>query len=194
MKPRVPTLSAPKHVTMTDRVALARTQLVWPTVERGHPDELALDVLAAVLGQLDKENRLYRPLMYDKQLAANAGAFHSVSDLSGSFVVMITARPGNDLDDQEAFARWARDGRPGNFAEWRIYGPAGKSPPLWERSYLAVAVKEGWRFRHERFAGSTIRLRDGSPLQLAPRTRRFHGSSRRGPDPTSRTSWDCDGR
>jgi hypothetical protein len=83
-------------------------------------------------------------------------------------VILYGVFPGNDLDDQEAFDRWARDGRRGNFAEWRTYGPAGRSPPLWQRSYLAVALEEGWRFRHERFAGSTIRLPDGSPLQLAP--------------------------
>ena len=35
-----------------------------------HPDEPALDVLAAVLGGLPKENRLFRTLMYDRQLAA----------------------------------------------------------------------------------------------------------------------------
>ena len=59
-----------KHVTMTDQVSLPRAELVWPTVPRGHPDEPALDVLAAILGGLDKENRLFRALMYDRQLAA----------------------------------------------------------------------------------------------------------------------------
>jgi hypothetical protein len=83
-------------------------------------------------------------------------------------VVLYGVFPGNDLDDQEAFDKWARDGRPGNFAEWRTYGPRGHSRPLLERSYLAVAVEEGWKYRHERFAGATIRLPDGSPLQLAP--------------------------
>ena len=52
----------PKHVTMTDRVA----RCPGPSSSgrpspRGHDDEQALDVLAAVLGQLDKENRLFRP-------------------------------------------------------------------------------------------------------------------------------------
>lgn len=83
-------------------------------------------------------------------------------------VILYGVFPGNDLDDQEAFERWMRDGRPGNFAEWRTYGPSGRPPPLWQRSYLGVAIEEGWKYRHERFAGSTIRLPDGSPLQLAP--------------------------
>ncbi len=101
MAANVPKLDAPKHVTMTDRVALARAQLTWPTVERGNPDEKALDVLATVLGQLPKENRLFKALSYDRQLAANVFAFHPASALSGTFTVSITARPdqNGNLDE-----------------------------------------------------------------------------------------------
>ena len=101
LAPNVPKLAEPKHVTMTDRVALARAQLTWPTVERGNPDEKALDVLATVLGQLPKENRLFKALSYDRQLAANVFAFHPASALSGTFTVSITARPdqNGNLDE-----------------------------------------------------------------------------------------------
>lgn len=99
LAPRVPTLDAPKHVVITDKVALARTQLVWPTVALGDDDEAALDVLGSVLGQLDKENRLYKTLVYDKQLATSAVAFHNTSAISGTFVTMITARPRQTLDE-----------------------------------------------------------------------------------------------
>jgi zinc protease len=98
-KPDVPQLDESKHLTMTDRVSLARAQLVWPTVVRGDDDEPALDVLASVLGQLDKENRLFRALMYDQQLASNVRAFHSADALAGTFDVTITARPKQDLDE-----------------------------------------------------------------------------------------------
>jgi zinc protease len=101
---RVPELAESKHVKMTDRVALARAQLAIPTVPVGHPDEAALDVLATVLGQLDKENRLYKTLVYDKQLATSAFAGHQTSQLSGTFVVGITARPGQGLDELVALA------------------------------------------------------------------------------------------
>ncbi|MEI7920797.1 MAG: pitrilysin family protein [Planctomycetota bacterium] len=97
----VPALAAPKSVKMTDRVALARAQLTWPTVERGNPDEKPLDVLASVLGQLPKENRLFKALSYDRQLAASVMAFHPASVLSGTFTVSITARPdqNENLDE-----------------------------------------------------------------------------------------------
>src|SRR5262249_41573541 len=99
LKPEVPKLSGEKHVTMTDRVSQARAQLAWPSVERGHADEAALRGLAAVLGQLPKENRLYRELVFDKQLAVQASAQSRPSELAGTFDVMITARPGQKLDE-----------------------------------------------------------------------------------------------
>ena len=99
-KPEVPQrLDAPSCVTMTDRVALPKTELVWPTVPSGHPDEPALDMLAAVLGGLDKENRLYRALMYDRQLAAHVGAAHPTQMLAGTFQVSLYARPGQKPDE-----------------------------------------------------------------------------------------------
>jgi zinc protease len=56
-------------------------------------------ILAAVLGQLPRENRLYRTLVVDKQLAVQANAASRQSELRGSFVVTISARPGQRLDD-----------------------------------------------------------------------------------------------
>ena len=71
-QPSVPKLADAKHIRLTDAVSLPRAQLIWPTVPADHPDEPALDVLAAVLGGLPKENRLFRALMYDRQLAARS--------------------------------------------------------------------------------------------------------------------------
>jgi zinc protease len=97
--PAVPTLTAPKQISITDRVSLARAGLTWPTVTVGHPDEAALDVLASVLGQLDGENRLFKKLQYEKPLAAATVAFHPTNQLSGTFVVSLTAQKGGSLDE-----------------------------------------------------------------------------------------------
>ena len=98
-RPDVPSLSAPKHIRLTDAVSLPRAQLVWPTVPAGHPDEPALDMLAAVLGGLDKENRLFRELMYDRQLAASVSAAHPTHLLAGTFEVELYAHPDGKLDE-----------------------------------------------------------------------------------------------
>ncbi len=104
LMPKVPVLTESTTVALTDDVQLARTELVWPTVALGDPDEAALDALASILGQLPNENRLFRALQYDKQLAANASAFHFTSALAGTFSVTITPQRGQKLDDLIAIA------------------------------------------------------------------------------------------
>ena len=99
LTPNVPTLGESKSLTMTDAVQLSQATLVWPTVAQGNGDEAALDALAAILGQLPNENRLYRALVYDKPLAARAAAYHGTSVLSGTFNVSITPQKGKKLDD-----------------------------------------------------------------------------------------------
>ncbi|MFI5459509.1 MAG: M16 family metallopeptidase [Isosphaerales bacterium] len=98
-EPSVPSLSDSKHIRMTDAVSLPRAQLIWTTVPANHPDEPALDVLASILGGLPKENRLFRALIYDRQLAAEVEASHPTLLLSGTFEVELYARPGQKLDD-----------------------------------------------------------------------------------------------
>ena len=104
LEPRVPVLAGAKTLGLTDAVQLSRTQLVWPTVAVGDKDEAALDTLAAILGQLPNENRLFRALQYDKQLAANVSAYHFTSVLAGTFGVSITPQKGRNLDDLIAIA------------------------------------------------------------------------------------------
>ena len=61
-------------------------------------------MLGSVLGGLSGESRLYKKLMYEKPLAANASAFHSAEMLAGTFGVTITAQRGQSLDDLVAMA------------------------------------------------------------------------------------------
>jgi zinc protease len=68
-------------------------------VPANHPDEPALDILAAVLGGLPKENRLFRALIYDRHLAAQVGASHPTQLLSGTFQVDLYAQPGHALEE-----------------------------------------------------------------------------------------------
>ena len=70
LAPSVPKLAEPKHLTMTDASRFPGSSSSGRRSLAAIADEPALDVLAAVLGGLDKENRLFRALMYDRQLAA----------------------------------------------------------------------------------------------------------------------------
>ena len=101
LKADVPSLSAEAKARQDDRpghaspVSRSSGRRCPPT----DPDEPALDVLAAVLGGLDKENRLFRALMYDKQMAARVSAGHPTQKLSGTFEVTLFVRPGQDVEE-----------------------------------------------------------------------------------------------
>ena len=77
----------------------SRIELVWTTVPANHPDEPALDVLAAVLGGLAKESRLCRALQYDRPLATGVDASHPTKLMAGTFEIWLYVPPGQRLDE-----------------------------------------------------------------------------------------------
>lgn len=64
-----------------------------------HPDEAAIDVLAAVLGGDTRWNRLFRALTHDRQVATRVSASHPTHLLAGTFEVDLVARTGQNLDE-----------------------------------------------------------------------------------------------
>jgi len=99
--PAVPPLEQDLRVRMTDRVGLARLYLSWHTVPLYTADDAELDVLGDVLAG-GKTSRLYRRLVRDKQIAQDVVAAQNSRELAGSFMVVVTARPGQSLAELEA--------------------------------------------------------------------------------------------
>ncbi len=100
MKPSVPELKESKRIKMTDRVGLARLYLTWLTVPMLAEDDAELDVLGDVLAG-GKTSRLYRRLVRDEQIAQDVMAGQDSGEISGSFSITATARPGKTLPDVE---------------------------------------------------------------------------------------------
>jgi zinc protease len=98
LKPNRLISNGSKYVSRSEHVSHPQTRLSWTTVEIGHPDQPALAILAHVLGWLPRENRLYRTLVADKKVAIDVQASSVNTEVEGSFVVRITARPGQSLD------------------------------------------------------------------------------------------------
>jgi len=108
-----PVLSANRYVSYEDNVRFPMLQLVLPTVSQHHPDEIALDALAEIIGQ-GNTSLLYKNLV-KPQLAVEASAFNSGSELAGQFVLLALTPPGQRLDSTEArlrrtLAEFARTG------------------------------------------------------------------------------------
>ena len=96
MAPMVPSLSKHRFVSYTDNYA--RVPLLiksFPTIPNYHPDMPALACLAQVLGQ-GNNSILYQQLV-KKQLAVQASANSSLSELSGEFSFTVVPFPGKSL-------------------------------------------------------------------------------------------------
>ena len=96
MPPMVPQLDSHRFVSYTDNYA--RLPLLfksYPTVPNYHPDMAALACLAQILGQ-GNNSILYQQLV-KKQLAVQANASSSLSELSGEFYFTIVPFPGKTL-------------------------------------------------------------------------------------------------
>ena len=91
-------------LTSYDRVTLPRATLAWPTVPRFHPDEAALWVLAAILGD-GKSSRLHRKLVYENRTAQSVMVFHGPAEIAGDLQVHVTAASGVDVRRPEDEAR-----------------------------------------------------------------------------------------
>lgn len=89
------------RVKMTDRVGLARVNLVWHSVPQYAADDAELDVLADILAG-GKTSRLYRRLVRDKQIAQDVQAVQNSGEIGGGFLIAVTARPGRELAELEA--------------------------------------------------------------------------------------------
>jgi zinc protease len=97
----LPHLDGEVRAIAEDDVELPRLYLSWHVPGFFAADEAELNLLAEVLSD-GKASRLYRALVYEREVAQDVAAFVSGNELSGMFLVQATARPGVELADLEA--------------------------------------------------------------------------------------------
>lgn len=93
-------LTGEVRMDMRDKVQLPRLSLVWPTGPMFGPDEAPLDILASIMGE-GKSSRLYKTLVYDKQIARDVMVGHYTREIAGEFTIQVTGNPGQSLDEIE---------------------------------------------------------------------------------------------
>ncbi len=94
------TINEVKRINMEDRVALPRVYMVWPAPPQYTPDEAALDALATILAG-GKSSRLYKTLVYERQIAQDVSSFNNGLEIAGQFQIVATAKPGRTLAELE---------------------------------------------------------------------------------------------
>ncbi len=99
--PAQPRLDKELRVTMDDQVSLPRLYTVWHGVPQFTADDAPLDMLGSVLAG-GKGSRLYKSLVYDKQIATDVSAFNGSREIAGTFQIVATAKPGVTTAQLEA--------------------------------------------------------------------------------------------
>jgi zinc protease len=80
-----------------ENVQLERLYLAWRTDKGYSPDDAVLDLLADILSG-SKNARLYRNLVYEKEIAQDVTAYQYSGKYAGHFMIVVTAKPGCSLD------------------------------------------------------------------------------------------------
>jgi zinc protease len=102
-KPNVatPPITRERRLTVADRVELPRVYMAWLTPPAYQPGDAELAVTAQILAG-GKAGRLYKSLVYERQIAQDTAAAQNSNVLTSTFVIDVTARPGTDAIALEA--------------------------------------------------------------------------------------------
>ena len=95
-----PRITAEKRVVVTDRIELPRVYLAWHTPAILKPGDAELDLASHVLAG-GKSSRLYKTLVYDRQIAQDVSASQYSLTLGSIFSIDATARPGHTTAELE---------------------------------------------------------------------------------------------
>lgn len=98
--PKEITLDQNKRLLLEDKVELPRIYMFWITVPHFSKDDAALNLLGEILSN-GKNSRLYKSLVYEKQIAQEVYAFHQSMELSGLFGIVVTGKENQPLKQLE---------------------------------------------------------------------------------------------
>lgn len=111
-----PPITSERRVVVHDRVELPRIYMGWLTPPAYQPGDIELAVAAEILGG-GKSSRLYKKLVYERQIAQEVDAAQNSYGITSTFVIDVIARNGVDARTLEA----AIDAE---LAELREHGPS----------------------------------------------------------------------
>src|SRR5579862_1858742 len=95
-----PPITSERRVVIHDHVELPRVYMGWLTSPSFKPGDAAADLTSSILGG-GKSSRLYKKLVYDKQIALDVSASQNSLTLGSVFEIVVTARPGHTAEEME---------------------------------------------------------------------------------------------
>ncbi len=98
--PQPISLTETKRFVLEDNVQLPRLYLFWHSESMYEENDAALSILSDILSS-GKNSRLYKTLVYEKQIAQDVSAFQDGNALSGNFGIIATAKQDISLSEIE---------------------------------------------------------------------------------------------
>jgi zinc protease len=100
IKAETPKITAERRKVVTARVELPRVYMAWLTSPILKPGDADADIVATILGG-GRSSRLYKKLVYEKQIAQNVSVQQQSLMLGSIFQIEATARPGHTVEELE---------------------------------------------------------------------------------------------
>jgi zinc protease len=100
IKAHTPPITAERHLVVQDNVQLPRVYIGWLTSPIFKPGDAEADLSATILGG-GKSSRLYKKLVYEKQIAQDVAVNQQSLILGSVFEVQVTAKAGVKPEDLE---------------------------------------------------------------------------------------------
>jgi zinc protease len=100
LKVDTPRISAERRKVVPARVQLPKVYMSWLTPALYKPGDAEADFTAQILGG-GRSSRLYKKLVYEKQIAQDVSAVQSSLQLVSVFEIEATARPGHTAEELE---------------------------------------------------------------------------------------------
>ncbi len=95
-----PRVTSERRAVIPSRVELPRVYMTWLTPPIFKPGDADAEVAASILGA-GRSSRLYKALVYEKQIAQTVSAFQNSLILGSMFQIEATARPGHTAEELE---------------------------------------------------------------------------------------------
>ena len=93
-----PLLNENKLYIHQDNVQLSKIYFAWNTVSQYEEDDAALEILSVILSG-NKNSKLNKVLVFEKQIAQNISAFQFAGVVSGAFIITATIKQNVSAED-----------------------------------------------------------------------------------------------
>lgn len=93
-----------KRMHYEDRVPESRVMISWNVPEWGNKENAPLDMAASVLAS-GKNSRLYKQLVYDKQICTSVQCGNGSSEIGGQFTIIANVKKGKSVEEVESNIR-----------------------------------------------------------------------------------------